>query len=252
MAQRQADSNGCGEASMKTEALEYKDGDVLCRGFLATPDGADRRAGIVVAHEAPGLDDHPKRRAQMLAELGYVALALDMYGGGKTVMGEETMKIMVPFRESAGLTRGRARAALDALGKHPRVDAGRLGAMGYCFGGLVVLELARSGAPLKGVVSFHGILETKAPARGGEVKAKMLICTGADDPLVPPEQVLGFQKEMTEAKVDWQVHTYGGAKHAFTNVNADKVGRAALGYNKSADDRSWEAMRDFWGEVLRQ
>lgn len=235
---------------MKTETLEYKDGDVLCRGFLAVPDGADKRPGIVVAHEAPGLDEHPKKRARMLAELGYVALALDMYGGGKTVTGEETMKIMGPFRESAPLTRGRARAALDALAKQPRVDAGRLGAMGYCFGGLVVLELARSGAPLKGVVSFHGILETKTPQDAQNVKGKILVCTGADDPLVPPEQVLGFQKEMTEAKVDWQVVTYGGTKHAFTNVDADKVGRPALAYNKSADDRSWEAMRDFWGEVM--
>jgi len=235
---------------MKTETLEYKDGDVACRGFLAVPDGTDKRPGIVIAHEAPGLDDHPKRRARMLAELGYVALALDMYGGGKTVMGEETMKIMGPFRADALLTRGRARAALDALAKQPRVDAGRLGAMGYCFGGLVVLELARSGAPLKGVVSFHGILETKTPQDAKNVKGKILVCTGADDPLVPPEQVLGFQKEMTEAKVDWQVVTYGGTKHAFTNVDADKVGRDALAYNKSADMRSWEAMRDFWGEVM--
>ena len=236
---------------MKTEALEYKDGDLVCRGYLAQPDGTDRRPGIVVAHEAPGLDDHPKKRATMLAELGYVALALDMYGGGKTVMGEETMKIMGPFRESAALTRGRARAALDALAKVPRVDPSRLGAMGYCFGGLVVLELARSGAPLKGVVSFHGILETKTPEDAKNVKAKLLICTGADDPLVPPEQVLGFQKEMTAAKVDWQVHCYGGARHAFTNVNADRVGRDALAYNKAADDRSWEAMRDFWAETLK-
>ena len=235
---------------MKTETLEYKDGDVACRGFLAVPDGTDKRPGIVIAHEAPGLDEHPKKRARMLAELGYVALALDMYGGGRTVSGEETMKAMGPFRESASLTRGRARAALDALAKQPRVDAGRLGAMGYCFGGLVVLELARSGAPLKGVVSFHGILETKTPQDAKNVKGKILVCTGADDPLVPPEQVLGFQKEMTEAKVDWQVVTYGGTKHAFTNVDADKVGRDALAYNKSADMRSWEAMRDFWGEVM--
>jgi dienelactone hydrolase len=236
---------------MKTETLEYKDGDVACRGYLALPDGTDKRAGIVIAHEAPGLDDHPKMRAEMLANLGYVALALDMYGGGKTVMGEETMKIMGPFRENVQLTRGRARAALDALAKQPRVDAGRLGAMGYCFGGLVVLELARSGAPLKGVVSFHGLLVTKDPNDARNVKAKILVCTGADDPLVPPEQVLGFQKEMTAARVDWQVHCYGGAKHAFTNKNADKVGRDALAYNKAADDRSWEAMRDFWAETLK-
>ena len=139
----------------------------------------------------------------------------------------------------------------DALAKHARVDAGRLGAMGYCFGGYVVLELARSGAPLKGVVSFHGLLGAHNPDDAKNVKAKILVCTGADDPLVPPDQVLGFQKEMTAAKVDWQVHCYGGAKHAFTNKNADKVGRDALGYNAAADARSWEAMRDFWSETLK-
>jgi dienelactone hydrolase len=234
---------------MKTETLEYKHGDLVCRGYLALPDGTDKRAGVAIVHEAPGLDDHPKMRAQMLADLGYVALAIDMYGGGRTVGGEETMKTMAPFRESAELVRGRARAGLDALAKHARVDAGRLGAMGYCFGGFVVLELARAGAPLKGVVSFHGLLDSKAPvAKGGDVKAKMLICTGSNDPLVPPEQVLGFQKEMAGA--DWQVHTYGGAKHAFTNKNADRVGRDALGYHAAADGRSWEAMRDFWAETL--
>ena len=235
---------------MKTETLEYRDGGTVCHGFLATPDGSDKRPGILIVHEAPGLDDHPKRRAQMLAELGYVALAADMYGGGKVVMGEETMKTMAPFRENRALARTRARAALDALAKVARADAGRLGAMGYCFGGYVVLELARSGAPLKGVVSFHGLLDAANPDDARNVKAKILVCTGADDPLVPPDQVQGFEKEMTAAHVDWQVVTYGGAKHAFTNVNADKVGRAALGYNKAADDRSWVAMRGFWQEAL--
>jgi dienelactone hydrolase len=157
---------------------------------------------------------------------------------------------MVPFRENRALARTRARAALDALAKVARADSGRLGAMGYCFGGYVVLELARSGAPLKGVVSFHGLLDAANPDDARNVKAKILVCTGADDPLVPPDQVQGFEKEMTAAKVDWQVVTYGGAKHAFTNVNADKVGRAALGYNKAADDRSWAAMRGFWQEAL--
>lgn len=235
---------------MKTETLDYRDGDTVCRGYLATPDGAGRRPGILVAHEAPGLDDHPRRRATMLAELGYVALALDMYGGGRTVSGEETMKTMAPFREDRPMARARARAALDALAAQDRVDADRLGAMGYCFGGYVVLELARAGAPLKGVVSFHGLLDCADPAEATNVKAKILVCTGADDPLVPPEQVQGFASEMTGAGVDWQVITYGGARHAFTNVNADKVGRPALAYDAAADARSWQAMRDFWDEVL--
>ncbi len=235
---------------MKTETLEYKDGDTACRGYLALPDGADKVPGIVIAHEAPGLDDHPKKRAHMLAELGYAALALDMYGGGRTVMGEETMKTMAPFRENRQMTRTRARAALDALAKQDRVDSGRMGAMGYCFGGYVVLEMARSGAPLKGVVSFHGLLDTANAADAKNVKAKILACTGSLDPLVPPDQIAGFEKEMTDAKVDWQVVVYGGAKHAFTNVNADKVGRDALAYSPTADARSWQAMKDFWAEVL--
>jgi dienelactone hydrolase len=233
---------------MKTAALEYRDGDVLCRGLLALPEGSDKRPGIVVAHEAPGLDDHAMRRARMLAELGYVALALDMYGGGRTLTVEEAIKAMAPFRDDRQLTRRRSRAALDALANEPRVDAGRLGAMGYCFGGLVALELSRSGAPLKGVVSFHGRLETKTPHDAKNVKGKILVFHGADDPLVPPDQVSGFQKEMTEAKVDWQVVTYGGTKHGFTNPAA--IGHPALAYSRSADERSWKAMRDFWHEVL--
>lgn len=235
---------------MKTETLEYRDGDTVCRGYLALPDGAGKVPGIVVAHEAPGLDDHPRRRANMLAELGYAALALDMYGGGRTVSGEETMKTMAPFRENRAMARARARAALDALAGQDRVDSGRLGAMGYCFGGYVVLEMARSGAPLKGVVSFHGLLDAENPAEAKNVKAKILVCTGAEDPLVPSEQVAGFEKEMTGAGVDWQVVTYGGAKHAFTNRDADKVGRDALAYSPAADARSWQAMKDFWAEVL--
>ena len=236
---------------MKTETLEYLDGDTACRGYLAIPDGTGKGPGIVIAHEAPGLDDHPKKRANMLAELGYVALALDMYGGGRTVMGEETMKTMAPFRENRQMARTRALAGLAALSKQPRVDTARLGAMGYCFGGYVVLEMARAGAPLKGVVSFHGLLDTANAAEAKNVKGKILVCTGSLDPLVPPEQIAGFEKEMGEAGVDWQVVKYGGARHAFTNVNADKVGRPeVLAYSKTADARSWQAMKDFWAEVL--
>lgn len=233
---------------MKIEALNYSDGTTNFIGYLADPEGSGRRPGILVVHEAPGLNDHPKRRARMLAELGYVALAADLYGNGKIAKPEETQQMMGALREDPARLRRHARAGLDALAKLPQVDDKRLGAMGYCFGGLTVLELARTGAPLAGVVSFHGILSTKNPEEAKNVKGKILVCTGADDPLVPPEQVAAFQKEMTAAQVDWQVVTYGGAKHAFTNPDANRP--PALQYNAAADARSWDAMQTFWFEVF--
>jgi dienelactone hydrolase len=235
---------------MKTETLDYSNGETTSRGYLAVPDGPGRRPGVIVCHEAPGLDDHPKLRARMLAELGYVALAVDMYGGGKVGVGEEAGKLMAEVRSDPARVRRRARAALDALAAQPNVDTGRLAAIGYCFGGFTALELARTGAPMVAVVSFHGILTPTTPAPPGGVKAKLLICTGSADPLVPPPQVLGFQEEMTKAGVDWQVVTYAGAKHAFTNRNADKIGRPGFGYDPSADRRSWEHMKGFFGEVF--
>jgi dienelactone hydrolase len=236
---------------MTTQALEYRDGDVTCRGYLAYNEGRDRRPGIVICHEAPGLDEHVKMRAEMLAELGYVALAADLYGNGVVAKGSsEAMALMGPLREDLASLRRRARAGLDALAAQPRVDPQHLAAIGYCFGGLTVLELARSGAPVAGVVSFHGLLETKTPQDARNIKGKVLVCTGSDDPLVPPDHVLGFEREMSGAGVDWQVITYGGAKHAFTNRNADRVGMPALAYNQAADQRSWIAMRDFFTEIF--
>ena len=148
------------------------------------------------------------------------------------------------------LLRRRVRAGLDALAAVPGVDRGRLAAIGYCFGGYSVLELARTGAPVACVVSFHGLLETKRPAVAGVAKAKILACTGSADPIVPREQVTAFEKEMMEASADWQVITYGGAKHAFTNVAADTIPMPGFGYSATADARSWMAMRNLFDEVF--
>ncbi len=236
---------------MKIETVSYSSGDVTFQGYLADPEGSGRRPGVLIVHEAPGLNDHPKRRARMIAELGYVALAADMYGGGRTAQKpDDSMNLMGALREDNDKLRRHVRAGFDALASRANVDPKRVGAMGYCFGGLAVLELARMGAPVAGIVSFHGILATKAPLEDAKnITGKILVCTGAEDPLVPPEQVTGFSAEMTKANVDWQVITYGGAKHAFTNPDAG--GRMpALAYNAAADARSWEAMRSFWFELF--
>jgi dienelactone hydrolase len=173
---------------MQTEVHEYDGGGVRSRGYLGLPDQGGTRPGILVVHEAPGLDAHPKRRVEMLAKLGYVALAADLYGGG--IVGEgpqEAFKLMGPLRDNPDLLRRRMRASFDALACMASVDHKRLAAIGYCFGGLSVLELARSGAAAAGVVSFHGLLKTERPAVAGEVKAKILVCTGSADPIVPVE-----------------------------------------------------------------
>ena len=236
---------------METRVHEYQSGDKTSIGYLALPDGSGARPGILVVHEAPGRDDHVKRRAEMLAGLGYVALAADLYGGG--VVGstpQELFALMGPLRENPDLLRQRVRAGLDALMAVPGVDRGRLGAIGYCFGGYSVLELARTGAPVACVVSFHGLLETKRPAAAGTIKAKILACTGSADPIVPRDQVTAFEKEMVETGTDWQVITYGGAKHAFTNTAADLIPMPGFGYSPAADARSWTAMRNLFDEVL--
>jgi len=236
---------------MKTTTLEYRDGGTLCKGFLADPDAGGARPGILVVHEAPGLDEHAKRRSQMLAELGYVALGVDMYGDGKVAATtDEAMTLLAPVRDNQVLLRGRIRAAFDILAALPQVDGNRIAAIGYCFGGMVALELARSGAATVATVAFHGMLATKTPDDARNIKGKVLACIGADDPIVPAEQVQAFQKEMTAAGVDWQVITYGGAKHAFTNRDAAKAGRPPLAYNKAADQRSWIAMKDFFTEIF--
>jgi dienelactone hydrolase len=236
---------------MKTQTLDYKYEGITLRGYLASPDGSERRPGVLIFHEAPGCDDHVKRRAGMLAELGYVALAVDMYGEGKVAgSGPEALALMNEVKGDVPKFQGRLRAAYDALVARPNVNPRQLAAIGYCFGGYCVLELARSGAQLAGAVTFHGLLATENPAVAGKIKPKILVCTGAEDPLVPAAQVAGFEQEMTKAGVDWQVNIYSGAKHAFTNTAADQIPMPGFGYQPAADRRSWAAMRGLFSEVF--
>src|SRR6266851_3243042 len=217
---------------MKTETIEYRDGDVALRGFLAFDDQkSTRRPGVLVMPEAFGLGTHAKQRAERLAQLGYVAIAGDPYGNGIELNDlQEAMKYAGALRENPANFCKRARVALDKLASLPQVDPNRLAAIGYCMGGTFSLELARDGAPLKGVVSFHGGLGTERPAAAGQVNA--------------------LADEMTKAGADWQIISYGGTVHSFTNPDAGKVGNPGLKYNKSSDERSWKAMASFFEEIF--
>jgi dienelactone hydrolase len=236
---------------MQTHDIDYRCEAANLRGYLAFDDKVSaRRPGVLVFHEGLGLGDFEMARARRLAELGYVALAADMYGDRRRARNlQEVATLVGDIRNRPELMRARGHAALAALAGLPQVDATRLAAIGFCFGGAVVLELARDGADLRAVVSFHGVLATQTPAVAGSVKASVLVCTGADDPLAPPEQVRAFEDEMRVAKArDWQVISYGNTLHGFTNPAADgSMMRTAL-YNEQADRRSWASMRSLLDE----
>ena len=238
---------------MHTQDIRYSEGGVECLGYLAFDDTAPgRRPGVLVFHEGLGLGEHIMERTRRIAKLGYVAFAPDMFGGRRQFSDLQEMgKLLSALRSDLPTLRARARAALATLISFPQVDGERLAAIGFCFGGSVVLELARDGADLRAVVSLHGVLSTKAPAQPGKVKASVLICTGAEDPLAPPDQVAAFQNEMREAKVrDWQVVSYGNTLHAFTNPAAGPATMQGTMYNGQADRRSWLAVRHFLEERL--
>jgi dienelactone hydrolase len=239
---------------MQTHDIDYRDETVNLRGYLAFDEKiAEHRPGVLVFHEGLGLGDFAMARARMLAEIGYVALAADMFGERRQARNlQEVAKLVGDLRNQPETLRARGRAALTTLAALPQVDVHRMAAIGFCFGGSVVLELARDGADLKAVVSFHGVLATTTPAVSGKVKASVLVCTGADDPLAPPEQVKAFENEMRAAHVqDWQVISYGNTLHGFTNPAADgSMMRTAL-YSEQADRRSWAAMRGLLEEAFR-
>src|SRR5688572_26291724 len=238
---------------IKTEVVKYKSGDLEMHGFLAYADGpAARRPGVLIAPEWVGVNDYARGRARQLAAMGYVALVLDPYGGGKNAANpQESAAWSTELKNNRRELRARATAAFDVLRQHPRVEGRKVAAIGYCFGGTTALELARSGADLTGVVSFHGGLSTDMPAGEGGIKARVLVCHGAVDPFVKDEEVVAFRNEMEAAKADYQIVAYGGAVHSFTNPDASGRGMAGVAYNKKADRRSWEAMKDFFSEILR-
>jgi dienelactone hydrolase len=237
---------------MPTHDVDYRCEEVNLRGYLAWNESAEPRPGVLVFHEGLGLGEFAMERARRLAGLGYVALAADMFGERRQARNlQEVTTLVGGLRAEPTRLRARGRAALETLAALPQVDAQRLVAIGFCFGGSVVLELARAGADLKAVVSFHGVLATKMPAVTGGVKASVLVLTGADDPLAPPDQVADFENEMRAAAVrDWQVISYGNTLHGFTNPAADgSMLRSAL-YNAQADRRSWASMQSLFDEVL--
>jgi dienelactone hydrolase len=240
-------------AAVHTETVTYKHGDTVLEGYFAYDDALPgKRPGVLVVHEWLGPNAYARKRAEMLAQLGYVAFALDMYGRGvRGTSPQDGPKLSAPYKQDRKLMRARASAGLDVLRKHRLVDPTKLAVIGYCFGGTTSLELARSGADLAGVVSFHGNLETPLPAQPGQVKAKVLVCHGADDPVVPPPEVLKFEDEMRKAGVDWQLNAYGGCVHGFTNPGAGSDKSRGVAYNAEADRRSWQAMKDFFGEIFR-
>jgi dienelactone hydrolase len=238
---------------MQTHDIDYRDETVNLRGYLAFDEKiAEQRPGVLVFHEGLGLGDFAMARARMLAEIGYVALAADMFGERRQARNlQEVAKLVGDLRNQPETLRARGRAALTTLAALPQVDVHRMAAIGFCFGGSVVLELARDGADLKAVVSFHGVLATTTPAVSGKVKASVLVCTGADDPLAPPEQIKAFEDEMRAAHArDWQVISYGNTLHGFTNPAADGSMMRAARYSAQADRRAWASMRSLFDEVF--
>lgn len=239
-------------AAIKTQVVEYRHGNAVLEGYLAYDDAIQaKRPGVIVVHEWTGIGDYVKQRTEQLAKLGYVAFAADIYGKGIRPKNPKDAGAQAAiYRGDRQLMRDRAKAGLAVLQKHPLTDARRIAAIGYCFGGSTVLELARSGAPVAGVVSFHGNLDTPNPADAKNIKGKVLVLHGASDPLVPEEQVQAFQKEMADANVDWQMVSYGGAVHSFTNPDAGNDKSDGVAYDRQADRRSFAAMRLFFSEIF--
>lgn len=247
------------QAAVQTREIPYQDanGDRLV-GYYAYDDAVTgKRPGIVVVHEWWGLNDYAKRRARDLAALGYNALAIDMYGDGKhTEHPQDAQAFMTEAMKDPAAAAGRFDAGLELLKMQPNTNKHELGAVGYCFGGKVVLDAARRGEKLDGVVSFHGALVTDTPAKPGVVRAAILVEHGGADSMVTPQQVDAFKAEMDAAKVDYKFVTLEGAKHGFTNPDADRLshgghGGPDIGYNKEADERSWADMQAFFKKVLK-
>ena len=247
---------GIAEAAVQGQEIDYSAGDgTTLKGYLATdPAITGKRPGILVVHEWWGLNDYARKRARMLAGLGYTALAVDMYGEGKTAIHPDTAgKFSSAVSKDLPLAKKRFMAALELLKQQPSVDPGKIAAIGYCFGGGIVLAMAREGVDLAGVASFHGSLATQNPAQPGVIKARILVLNGEDDPFTPPERLAAFKKEMDAAGADYKIINYPGAKHSFTNPDADAYGKQfnlPLAYNAQADKESWQAMQEFFKTIF--
>ncbi len=239
------------DAEVKTKEIEYKDGDTVLTGLLAWDDAAaGKRPGVLVVHEWWGLNDYAKGRAEQLAAEGYVAFALDMYGDNKvTTHPEEANAWMTEIASNVDLWTRRAQLGLDVLKSQDQVDPARTAAIGYCFGGATVMQLAYAGADLDAVVSFHGSLPA-APESVTSIAPQVLAAHGRDDQFVPPEQVAAFQQGLDRAGAKWEMMIFSGTRHGFTNPNAGQYGIDNIAYNETADKRSWAAMMELFGEVF--
>ena len=240
-------------AEIVTKVVEYKESDTTLEGFVVYDNSAKTaRPGVLIVHQWKGVGPYEKMRAEMLAKMGYVAFACDIYGKGirpanPQAAGAEAGK----YKNDRALLRKRVNAGFQTLLKQDGVDKSKTAAIGYCFGGTTVLELARSGADVDGVVSFHGGLDSPTPEDAKSIKAKVLALHGADDPFVPDAEIAGFAKEMRDAKVDWHLVAYGNSVHSFTDKGAGNDNSKGAAYNEKADHRSWEAMKAFFAEILK-
>lgn len=239
-------------AEIKTKTIEYKDGDTVLEGFLAYDDALEgTRPGILVCHDWTGLQDYAERRAKMLAELGYAAFCADIYGKGiRPDDPKECARVAGEYKDDRALLRRRVKAGYEEMKRQPMVDDEQTAVIGYCFGGMVALELARSGADVKGAVTFHGALNTPAPADAKNIKGKVLVLHGADDPFVPADEVAAFKKEMKDAQVDYEFTAYPNAVHSFTKPAAGSDNSKGSAYNEEADKKSWEAMKEFFKKIF--
>jgi dienelactone hydrolase len=246
-------SGNWANAQLQTQTIEYKLGDTVLEGYLAYDNGfKGLRPGILIVHEWTGLGDYIKSRADQLAKAGYIAFAADIYGKGiRPTNPQDAAAQSGIYMANRPLMRDRVIAGLAELRKQKNVDPKRIAAIGYCFGGAVVLELARSGADIAGVVTFHGTLDNPNPQDDKNIKAKLLIQHGADDPFVNWDKVTAFRNEMAKTNVDWQFIAYSGAVHSFTNPASGNDPSKGAAYNAIADRRSWDAMITFFNEIFK-
>lgn len=237
----------------RNEMLTYEADGLRMQGRLFVGDGDGPRAGVLVFPDLFGIGEHSIERAERLADMGYVALACDLHGGGETMSDfGAAMEELQALSARPERIRTRAAAAMTALAGHAEVDGGRIAAIGFCFGGTIALELARSGAAVRAVVGFHSDLGTQAPPfDAGAITGRVLMCIGADDPMIPPEQRLGFEQEMRRGEVNWQMHLYGGVVHNFTNPRSAAMNMPdAVRYDAHADAHSWALMQSLFAETL--
>jgi dienelactone hydrolase len=241
-------------AQIHSKLVEYRDGDTLLEGYYTYDDSIikGKRPAVLIVHQWMGLTDYEKKRANMLATLGYNVFAVDIYGKGvRPKDAKEAGVLATKYKSDRDLLRRRVNAGLDVLEKSELTDPKRVAAIGYCFGGTTVIELARSGADIAGVVSFHGGLDSPKPEDGRNIKCKVLAMQGADDPFVTAKDMAAFEDEMRKAGVDWELIKYGGAVHAFTQWDAGSDNSKGVAYNEEADKRSWEDMKQFFAEIFR-